>query len=95
MDYIPSPIDVTGVKIPEDILPLIEILSKNIHEVWAQTRISQGWMYGTHRDDVLKLHSDIVPYEELTESEKEHDRNSVIATLKVLIAMKYHIKLEE
>jgi ryanodine receptor 2 len=91
MNYEPCPIDVTGIALPDEMLPLLDPFSKNIHEVWAQTRIRQGWSYGCQRDDNLKQHPDIIPYEQLTEPEKEHDRNSVAATIKALIAMGYRI----
>jgi len=91
MDYSPSPVDVSGTKLPEELLPLVEFLSENVHEVWVQTRLSQGWRYGEHRDDARKLHPDLVPYAALPEEEKAHDRNSVEMTLKVLIAMGYSI----
>lgn len=40
--YTPQPIDTTDVKLPEDLELLIEEMSKNVHEVWAETRIKQG-----------------------------------------------------
>lgn len=95
MNYVPALIDVTGFELPEELVPLVEVLSKNLHEVWAQTRISQGWRYGSNRDDALKLHPDIMPYETLPEAEKVYDRNSVVATLKALLAMGYLKKLHE
>jgi hypothetical protein len=92
MEYTPSPIDVAGIEIPEELLPLVERLSQNAHDVWAQTRLGQGWRYGDCRDDARKLHPDIVPYEALPESEKAYDRNSVMMTLKALIAMGFSIR---
>lgn len=56
-----------------------------MHEVWAQTRISQGWSYGPVRNDELKQHPCLIPYEELPEEEKEYDRNTAIGTLKFII----------
>lgn len=40
--YIPQPIDTTDVKLPDELEPLVEQMSKNVHEVWAETRIKQG-----------------------------------------------------
>ena len=53
--------------------------------MWAQTRISQGWSYGPVRNDELKQHPCLIPYEELPEEEKEYDRNTAIGTLKFII----------
>lgn len=52
-------------------LNILEAMAKNVHEVWAESRISQGWTYGSERNDVLKHHPCLVPYEELPEMEKK------------------------
>src|SRR5262249_44430275 len=57
------------------------------HENWARLRIEQGWSFGPERNDTLKLHPDLVPYEQLPESEKEYDRYTALETIKVLLAM--------
>ena len=54
--YTPQPIDTTGVELPEELEQLVEQMSKTVHEVWAQTRIQQGWTYGEQRNDELKTH---------------------------------------
>lgn len=89
--YIPQPIDTTDVKLPEELEQLVEEMSKNVHEVWAETRISQGWVYGEQRNDELKTHPCIVPYEELPEEEKEYDRNTSIGTLKLIMKLGFKI----
>ena len=53
--------------------------------------MAQGWRYGHDRDDSRKEHPCLVPYEELPESEKVFDRNTAMGTLKVLLALGYHI----
>ena len=55
-NYIPQPIDTSKVELPDTLNPLVEALAKNVHEVWAQSRISQGWSYGSERNDELKHH---------------------------------------
>ena len=92
MQYTPQPIDVERIQVADDLLPMIEILSKNVHETWSQTRIRQGWQYGPQRDDCKLQHPDLIPYENLPEGEKEHDRNSVIVMLKMMLAMGYRIE---
>ena len=66
-------------------------MAKNVHEVWAQERIKQGWTYGAKRDDVQKTHPCLVPYEELPEEEKEYDRNTSIGTLKLIMKLGFKI----
>lgn len=90
--YIPRPIDTTDVKLPMELEELVEEMSKNVHEVWAETRISQGWTYGEQRNDELKTHPCLVPYEELPESEKEYDRNTSIETLKLILKLGFEIR---
>jgi len=90
-NYIPQPIDTTDVKLPEDLETLVEQMSKNVHEVWAETRISQGWTFGEKRNDDLKTHPCLIPYEELPEEEKEYDRNTSIGTLKLILKLGFKI----
>lgn len=70
---------------------LVEEMAKNVHEVWAQTRISQGWSFGEERNNVAKKHPCLVPYEELSEEEKEYDRNTSLETLKLIIKLGFKI----
>jgi len=89
--YIPQPIDTSGVELPKELEQLVEEMSKNVHEVWSETRIQQGWMYGEQRNDELKTHPCLVPYEELPESEKEYDRNTSVGTLKLILELGFKI----
>ena len=89
--YIPQPIDTSDVILPEELEQLVEEMSKNVHDVWAETRIAQGWTYGPERNDDLKTHPCLVPYEELPDSEKEYDRNTSIGTLKLILKLGFKI----
>lgn len=91
-NYIPHPIDTNDVVLPEELSLLAEQMAKNVHEIWAETRISQGWTYGPERNDAEKKHPCLVPYEELPEDEKVYDRNTSIATLKFIVGNGYEIK---
>ena len=74
---------------------LVEEMAKNVHEVWSKTRIEQGWTYGEKRDDVLKQHPCLIPYEELPEEEKVYDRNSSVETLKLIMKLGFKISKDE
>ena len=89
--YIPQPIDTSDVKLPAALEQLVEKMSKNVHEVWSETRIQQGWTYGEQRNDELKTHPCLVPYEDLPEEEKEYDRNTSIGTLKLIMKLGFKI----
>ena len=94
-EYIPEPIDTSDIQLPIELNTLLETMAKNVHEVWAQTRIEQGWKYGPERDDVKKLHPMLVPYERLPEEEKIYDRNTCIETLRFIIAAGFEIRERE
>ena len=92
MDYIPKPIDTSAVSLPVELEPLVEQMAKNVHEVWAQKRIEEGWKYGEKRDDELRLHPCLVSYEQLPEIEKEYDRSTALETLKLIIKLGFTIE---
>jgi ryanodine receptor 2 len=90
-NYIPQPIDTKDVVLPEELNNLVEAMAKNVHEVWAQTRIDQGWIWGEERNDDLKHHPCLVAYEELPEEERLYDRNTSIETLKLITKLGFKI----
>ena len=89
-NYIPAPIK-PDVELPAELLDLSEMIAKNVHEVWAENRIAEGWTYGPVRDDAKRQTPCLVPYEDLPESEKDYDRNTALETLKFIVAMGYEI----
>lgn len=89
--YMPKPIDTTDIELTDELKMLVEQMSENVHEVWAKTRIKQGWTYGLERSDKLKTHPCLVPYNELSEEEKEYDRNTSISTLKLILKLGFKI----
>ncbi|MBQ3190214.1 MAG: Ryanodine receptor Ryr [Bacteroides sp] len=92
--YVPQPVDTTKVQLPEELMVLVEEMAKNVHEVWAQTRMEQGWTYGEVRNDELKKHPCLVEYEELPEEERVYDRNTAIGTLKLIRQLGFNITKE-
>ena len=92
--YTPKPIDTTKIKLPEELLALTEKIAENVHENWAAQRMSEGWTYGEKRDDAKKQTPCLVPYSELTESEKEYDRNTALESIKLIVALGYKIEKE-
>jgi ryanodine receptor 2 len=70
---------------------LTEKIAENVHEVWAQIRIEQGWTYGSERSDILKQHPCLLPYEELPETEKVYDRKTALSTLKLISKLGFKI----
>lgn len=93
-DYKPNPEETSDIKLPDELLPLVEKMAKNVHEVWAQNRMKDGWTYGTIRDDANKKHPCLVPYEELPEREKDYDRATSQETLKLILKLGFEISME-
>lgn len=87
-----APIDTSHVRLGDDITELAEKLAENAHKVWAATRIADGWTKGPKRDDDKKHHPGLVPYEELSEGEKEYDRKLAVETIKLVMALGFEIK---
>ena len=93
--YVPQPMDTSDVQLPEGMDMLVELMAKNVHEVWAQNRIKQGWRWGVERSDSLKTHPCLVAYEELPEEEREYDRCTALETLKLITKLGFKISSEE
>lgn len=89
--YRPNPIDTSNIKLPADILVLVEKIAENTHDVWAAGRIAEGWTYGEARDDAKKTTPCLVPYGDLPESEKEYDRATATSVLKLAMLLGYTI----
>lgn len=94
-EYIPHPADTSGVELPPELLELAEAISKNVHEIWSQNRLNEGWKYGDKRDDEKRETPCLVPYEQLPEEEKAYDRNTALGTLKFILSLGFEIKKKE
>ena len=90
--YSPETIDTSRLNLTADLAGLVERLAQNNHDQWARKRIDEGWRYGVTRNDSRKEHPDLVPYEQLSESEKEYDRKTVIEALKAIMALGYEVR---
>lgn len=90
--YVPKPVDTADVTLSPDIVELGEKIAENVHDVWAEGRVKGGWTYGETRNDELKQHPCLVPYGDLSDSEKEYDRNTAMETLKLIMKLGYKIE---
>jgi class 3 adenylate cyclase len=91
MNYTPAPIATNSIELPDSILAMTEKIAEHAHEVWARQRIADGWSYGETRNDSRKEHPCLIPYDELSNTEKQYDRNAALETLKVIAALGYRI----
>jgi hypothetical protein len=56
--------------------------------------MDEGWSYGPKRDDDHKKHPDLIPYSDLSESEKEYDRKTARGILELVQRLGYKITKE-
>lgn len=94
LTYIPKPENLDGIQLSDELNGLVEAMAKNVHDVWAQSRMEQGWTYGPERNDALKHHPCLVAYEELPEVEKAYDRDTAVGTLKLILKLGFKITKE-
>lgn len=90
-NYLPQPVDTSDVWLPSELNVLVEHMAKNVHDAWALNRMEQGWTYGQERSDEKKTNPCLVPYEDLSESEKAYDRDTALATLKLISKLGFRI----
>ena len=93
-NYIPKPENLDGIQLSDELNGLVEAMAKNVHDVWAQSRMEQGWTYGPERNDALKHHPCLVAYEDLPEVEKAYDRDTAVGTLKLIQKLGFKITKE-
>lgn len=90
--YTPTPQDTSKVILSAELLALAEAMAENVHEVWAERRIADGWTFGPVRDDTRKQTPCLVPYADLPEIEKEYDRSTALETLRFIVSRGYVIE---
>lgn len=61
----------------------IELLAEMEHRRWWAERSLDGWKFAKNRNDPLKEHPNMVPYDQLDGASKDNDRNNVSKMLKI------------
>jgi len=62
----------------------LEVLSIMEHNRWWADRALNGWRFEPIRNDIQKVHPNMVPYDELSEADKQKDCDSVLEMIKIL-----------
>jgi hypothetical protein len=52
------------------VIALADLLANNAHNVWARSRILQGWTYGHSKDEDSKRNPLLIPYDQLDDAGK-------------------------
>ncbi len=65
---------------------LLERLAEAAHDVWMKGKLRDGWKYGPAVDKEKKMHNCLVPYSQLSEADKESDRDLVRGIPQILAA---------
>ena len=90
--YHPVPPDTSWVSLDGELEALIEVLAEDAHDAWAAARFAADWEFGQEYDAGARLHPNLVPYSDLSEADKDIDRDVVLATLRGVIARGYELR---
>ncbi len=70
---------------PELITPeMLELLAEVEHNRWWAHMALNGWLLAEKRDDHRKRHTDLKPYNQLTDEVKQYDRDAILNIPKLL-----------
>ncbi|XP_048731868.2 ryanodine receptor-like isoform X6 [Ostrea edulis] len=92
--FVPKAIDTANIQLPVYIEKVRDRLAENLHEIWAMSKIEQGWKYGEIRDDQKKTNPSLTNFEKLPKSEKKYVVTVAYETLRTLLAIGYHISVD-
>lgn len=69
----------------------VETLARLEHDRWMDEKKENGWQFGEKRDDTRKLHPSLIAYDQLSEPEKEKDRDTINQIPAVLSLIDFQI----
>ncbi len=96
-EFIPQPIDVSGVTLSADLLQLTDTIAENAHNVWAAKKIrdNPGIRYAPLEKDGNERNGNynhyLLPYAELPEEDRLPDIDMALNTIKLLKRLGYRI----
>ncbi|KAH7933995.1 hypothetical protein HPB49_020195 [Dermacentor silvarum] len=87
--YKPAPLDLGAITLTAKMEELVDQLSENTHNVWAQERIQQGWTYGLVENQPTRRSPHLVPYKSVDDVIKKANRDTAGELVKTLLAYGY------
>ncbi len=74
----------------------LDRLAEAAHVVWMEGKIRDRWKYGEVTDKDRKIHNCLIPYDELSEDDKESDRDLVRGIPRILATAGYKmVRIQE
>ncbi|XP_050406916.2 ryanodine receptor [Patella vulgata] len=92
--FVPNPVATGRIQLPAYIENVRDKLAENLHELWAMSKIEQGWSHGDERDPKNKKNPSLTAFERLPMSEKKYVVTVAFETLRTLLALGYHITID-
>ena len=69
----------------------LERMAEAEHDGWWEFELLNGWEFDEVRNDYLKKHNCLIPYNKLSETDKDKDRNSVKSYFEILKNAEFQI----
>ncbi|KAG9509881.1 Ryanodine receptor, partial [Fragariocoptes setiger] len=89
--YVPQVIDTSSVMITQNEEELCQSLAENMHELWAMSRIEDGWQYGEQHDDMTRQHPYLMPLHMLPYPARKYKLDLARQAIKSILALGYKI----
>jgi hypothetical protein len=66
---------------------VMDTLARIEHRRWIADRIDRGWRSGAVRDDDRLIHPNIIPFDALSEADREKDKDAVRVLARILLGL--------
>lgn len=72
---------------------VMEKLAEAAHEIWMEGKLRDGWSYAPQTNKLKKEHECLKPYAELSEADKQSDRDLVEGIPAILAKAGYRMTI--